>query len=120
MDPRWTKSLIKCRNSVAAGGREGNGSVRVCRYSVGGRSLRWHRGRELLFACAIASLTATAALAQAANYKSVQAVPDKPLELSYHASAHRELHAGGAADRPRHRGTASRLFDGAAGRTHDQ
>ena len=95
-DPRCTKPLIKCRISISAGGREGNGRVRVCRYSVGGRSLRWHGGRGLLFACAIISLTATAALAQSANYKSVQAVPDKPLELSYHASAHKNTCTPGA------------------------
>jgi hypothetical protein len=90
MDIRWTKPLINRGNARSAAARGGGERVAVCRYSVGGRSRRWHGGRGLLFACAIASLTATAALAQAANYKSVQAVPDKPLELSYHASAHKD------------------------------
>jgi hypothetical protein len=89
MDLRWTKPLINRENARSAGTRGGVERLPACRYSVGGGSRRWHGGRGLLFACAIASLTATAALAQAANYKSVQAVPDKPLELSYHASAHK-------------------------------
>jgi hypothetical protein len=40
-------------------------------------------------ACAIAGLTATASVAQNAYYKSVEAIPDKPVQLSYHASAHK-------------------------------
>jgi len=43
----------------------------------------------LLFSGVAASLTATAALAQDANYTSVEATSDKPVELSYHASAHK-------------------------------
>ena len=97
MDLRWTKPLIDRANARSARTRSGGERVAVCRYSVGGRSRRWHGGRRLLFACAIASLTATAALAQAANYKSVEAVPDKPLQLSYHASAHKSTCTAAAA-----------------------
>ncbi len=46
-------------------------------------------GRSLFFSCAAASLIATAALAQDANYTSVEASSDKPVELGYHASAHK-------------------------------
>jgi hypothetical protein len=46
--------------------------------------------RTIVAGCAAAGLSATAASAQDANYTSVQAVPDKPVELSYHASAHKE------------------------------
>ena len=88
MQQRWTKLLNDRANARSARTRGTRQRVAVCRYSVGECSLRWREGRGLLFACAIASLTATAALAQAANYKSVQAVPDKPIQLSYHASAH--------------------------------
>jgi hypothetical protein len=45
--------------------------------------------RILLVACATASLTATATFAQDTNYTSVEATPDKPVQLSYHASAHK-------------------------------
>jgi hypothetical protein len=45
--------------------------------------------RTLILLCAIASLTATAALAQDVNYTSVEATSDKPVQLSYHASAHK-------------------------------
>jgi len=45
--------------------------------------------RTLLFSCVTASLTATATLAQDANYVSIDATSDKPVQLSYHASAHK-------------------------------
>jgi hypothetical protein len=45
--------------------------------------------RTLVFSFATASLTATATLAQDTNYSSVQATSDKPVQLSYHASAHK-------------------------------
>ena len=89
MDLRSTKPLIGRANARSAGSRCSVERLPACRYSVGGRSRWWHGWRGLLVVCAITSLTATAALAQAANYKSVQAVPDKPVELSYHASAHK-------------------------------
>ncbi len=38
---------------------------------------------------AIVCLAASAALAQAVNYMSVEATAGKPLQLSYHASAHK-------------------------------
>ena len=51
MDLRWTKQLIDRANARSAGTRGGVERLPVCRYSVGGRSLRWrHRGRGLLFA----------------------------------------------------------------------
>jgi len=43
----------------------------------------------VLLSCAITSLVASAALAQAVNYTSVEATAGKPLQLSYHASAHK-------------------------------
>jgi hypothetical protein len=46
------------------------------------------RLRTLAFSCA-ASLAAAPALAQDANYMSVEATSGKPLQLSYHASAHK-------------------------------
>lgn len=45
--------------------------------------------RTLVFSCAIASLTIASSLAQNANYTSVEATSDKPVQLSYHASAHK-------------------------------
>jgi hypothetical protein len=45
--------------------------------------------RALFFACATASVFATASLAQDVNYSSVNATPEKPVQLSYHASAHK-------------------------------
>ena len=45
--------------------------------------------RTLVFSCATAGLTATASFAQDANYSSVNATSDKPVQLSYHASAHK-------------------------------
>ena len=46
--------------------------------------------RTFLFSLgAVVSLTATATLAQDANYSSVEATSDKPVQLSYHASAHK-------------------------------
>jgi hypothetical protein len=88
MDLRWIKPLIDRANQNSAGTRSGGERLAVGRYSVGGCSLRWREGRGLLFACALVCLTGSVALAQAANYKSVEAVPDKPIQLSYHASAH--------------------------------
>ena len=43
----------------------------------------------LLFSFAAASLPAWAALAQEANYSSVEATSEKPAQLGYHASAHK-------------------------------
>jgi len=47
------------------------------------------RPSTMLLACAIAGLVASAALAQAVNYTSVEATAGKPLQLTYHASAHK-------------------------------
>jgi hypothetical protein len=52
-----------------------------------------HTGLVVL---AHASLIAGAALAQTANYTSIEAVPGKPVQLSYHASAHKEHCSPGA------------------------
>ena len=38
--------------------------------------------------CVITSVAASAALAQAVNYTSVEAIAGQPLQLSYHATAH--------------------------------
>lgn len=64
------------------------------RYSVGGRL---PARRILLFSLsAIIGLVATAAVAQDANYSSVEATADKPVQLSYHASANKKNCAPGA------------------------
>ena len=49
------------------------------------------RPSTILLACAaiITGPVASAALAQAVNYSSVEAIAGKPLQLSYHASAHK-------------------------------
>jgi len=47
------------------------------------------RPSPLLLSCAIAGLVVSAALAQTADYMSVEATAGKPLQLSYHASAHK-------------------------------
>jgi hypothetical protein len=44
--------------------------------------------RAFLF-CAAASLTAASAFGQDANYTSVDATSEKPVQLGYHASAHK-------------------------------
>ena len=49
----------------------------------------WPPLRALFFACATVSVCATASLAQDVNYSSVNATPEKPVQLSYHASAHK-------------------------------
>ncbi len=47
------------------------------------------RPSTLVLSCAIAGLAVFAALAQAVNYTSVEATAGKPLQLTYHASAHK-------------------------------
>ena len=47
------------------------------------------RPSTVLLSCAIAGLVASAALGQAANYMSVEAMAGKPLQQTYHASAHK-------------------------------
>jgi hypothetical protein len=49
----------------------------------------WPPFRALFIACAAASVCATASLAQDINYASVNAAPGKSVQLSYHASAHK-------------------------------
>ncbi|MGD1212854.1 MAG: hypothetical protein ABR973_16055 [Candidatus Acidiferrales bacterium] len=49
--------------------------------------MRPMRPSTLLLSCAIAGLVASAALAQAVNYTSVEATAGKLLQLTYHASA---------------------------------
>ena len=51
--------------------------------------MRPMRPSTMLLSCAIAGFVASAALAQAVNYTSVEATAGKPLQLSYHASAHK-------------------------------
>jgi hypothetical protein len=60
---------------------------RVRSYSVFGRL--WLLRILLLLLGAVVSLTATAAVGQDVNYSSVEATADKPVQLSYHASAHK-------------------------------
>ena len=50
--------------------------------------------RNFLFWCATASLMATATLAQDTNYTSVDATSGKPVQLGYHASAHKNCTPG--------------------------
>ena len=50
--------------------------------------------RPHLVALAANCLIATAALAQAANYTSVETTSDKPVQLTYHASAHKNCTPG--------------------------
>jgi len=45
--------------------------------------------RTIVFSFATASLTGVPGLAQNANYTSVEATSDRPVQLSYHASAHK-------------------------------
>ena len=52
--------------------------------------------RITLFAFATAGVGVCASLAQNANYASVDAIPDKPVQLSYHASAHKSNCSPGA------------------------
>lgn len=52
--------------------------------------------RTILFAFGIACVYASATVAEDANYASVDAIPDKPLQLSYHASAHKSNCSPGA------------------------
>ena len=47
------------------------------------------RPGTMLLSCAISGLVVSAAFAQTANYMSVEATAGKPLQLSYHASAHK-------------------------------
>jgi hypothetical protein len=86
MGHHFAKPLIGRQYPASEGPRGGLGWSRLRRYSVGG-SVRWHR--PVLLACAAASLTATTAFGQETNYKSIEAVPDKPVQLSYHGSAHK-------------------------------
>ena len=48
------------------------------------------RDRTFLVPFGVASQMATGALAQDANYTSIEATSNKPAELSYHASAHKD------------------------------
>jgi len=47
------------------------------------------RASTMLLTCALACLVAAPALGQALNYTSVQAIAGKPLQLTYHADAHK-------------------------------
>jgi hypothetical protein len=53
--------------------------------------------RTILFAFATACVCASTTFAEDANYASVDAIPDKPVQLSYHASAHKSNCAPGVA-----------------------
>jgi hypothetical protein len=45
--------------------------------------------RTIVFSFATASLMGVPSLAQSTNYTSVEATSDNPVQLSYHASAHK-------------------------------
>jgi hypothetical protein len=47
------------------------------------------RASTMLLSCALACFVASAALAQAINYTSVEAIAGKPVQLTYHADAHK-------------------------------
>jgi hypothetical protein len=53
-----------------------------------------HFTRLFLFLFAAIGLLGTPALAQSSNYSSVEAVSDKPVQLGYYASAHKNCTAG--------------------------
>ena len=66
---------------------------RLCRAPIDGehrRVIGMLLARFSLIACVAISLLSTAALAQTANYTSVEATSEKPVQLSYHGSAHKD------------------------------
>jgi hypothetical protein len=48
------------------------------------------RPSTMLLSCAIVSFVASASLAQATNYTSVETIAGKPVQLTYHASANKK------------------------------
>ena len=102
MDLRSIKSLTGRRNPNSAGRAA---RLQARRYSVGGPGfgrleatvtmVLWAL-RTLLCAFATASICVSASLAQDANYTSVDAIPDKSVQLSYHASANKSNCSPGA------------------------
>jgi hypothetical protein len=51
--------------------------------------LKSNRAGTILLSCALASFIAAPALGQALNYTSVEAIAGKPVQLTYHADAHK-------------------------------
>jgi hypothetical protein len=47
------------------------------------------RARTMLLSCALVGFVAAPALGQALNYTSVEAIAGKPVQLTYHADAHK-------------------------------
>ena len=47
------------------------------------------RASTILLSCALVCFVASAALGQALNYTSVEAIAGKPVQLTYHADAHK-------------------------------
>jgi hypothetical protein len=47
------------------------------------------RARTMLLSCALVGFVAPAAFGQALNYTSVEAIAGKPVQLTYHADAHK-------------------------------
>ena len=47
------------------------------------------RASMVLMSCALTCFVAPAALGQAINYTSVEAIAGKPVQLTYHADAHK-------------------------------
>ena len=51
--------------------------------------MKSNRVSTILLSCALASFIAAPALGQALNYTSVEAIAGKPVQLTYHADAHK-------------------------------
>ena len=88
------RSLKRNKYVGSSAGQSSGYGAGARRYSVGGH---FSTVRILFFLLgAIIGLTSTAAVAQDANYSSVEATADKPVQLSYHASANKKNCAPGA------------------------
>ena len=93
MDLRDTKSLTHQADPFASIWRRPIARLRPPRDHRGedwfGLPLAFQARFSIVVGCAAASLITGAVLAQDANYSSVEATPDKPVQLTYHASAHK-------------------------------
>ena len=102
MDLRSVKPLTGRRNPTSAGRRGLAARLQARRYSVGGpgfgRLETGDHGSVAPFSSHLRppACVRRASLAQDANYASVDAIPDKPVQLSYHASAHKSNCSPGA------------------------
>ena len=72
------------------------------------------RASMLLLSCALTCFVSASALGQALNYTSVEAIAGKPVQLTYHADAHKSTCSPGAdPDLPCNRTTKERCALGA-------